>query len=226
MAFKVSSALQRASTIAGKITASAIAFVTIYAFFAIKPLPYFSIRLEAREDGQQCEILYSEESGLDRYHVDPRGLAGLVNHVGQVVFIDLDVDAMLIEHESDDSCGLDFRPEAASSGRWDEKNPHNLYPIYGPGLEETADGSSPDVVVLHVPKHAEAFLTVSTDEGFGYHLRGAVCADEVAQSEGILRINLVPVDVYANSYLTSRYECSLEAERMPFRFLAPLLCSL
>lgn len=226
MVFKVSSALQKVSTITGKITGAVIAFVTIYAFFAIKPLPHFAIQLKAQENVQGCEILYHEDAGLDRYHVDPYGLAGLVDHVGQVVFVDLDVDAMILEHEDDDFCGLDFRPEAASSGRWDQQNPHNLYPIAGPGLAEIADGSSVDVVVLHVPKHAEAFLTVSMDEGFSYHLRGAVRADEAAHSEGFLHINLVPVDVYANSYLTSRYECSLEAERMPFRFLAPLLCSL
>lgn len=221
-------------TIIAKISAAIIGFLTIYAFFAVKPLPRVDLDLDLRVGEYGCQTHYVDED--DRYRYDSKGLAGLVDHVGQVVFVNIEVHADLsferseetdegTDSEVDQACFLDMSDEAASAGGWSDENPHNLTAIASLPLDDRSSGYSYDAVNIYAPRETAPFLQLGVCEGHCYSLRGAVRADEVANSEGIMDINLIPVDVYANSYLTSRYECSLQAENMLFPRLAAILCS-
>lgn len=77
---------------------------------------------------------------------------------------------------------------------------------------------------LILPIYSGEYTTVNLCEGHCYRLKGPVQIREIYSSEGYVGIQLAPVDIYRNSYLASKYECTLKTRASNWGLLAPFAC--
>lgn len=220
-----------------------VTLLTVFTFFSVKPLPLVEIDLTQAENDDQTAVEIAETLGScvlsntvmsDEYkHLErPEGLKRLAQNHGQLIYVKLKISSEIsltgVDRPNAYGCVLGLNNLAENgAGLWGDIEILENFEIQTKeNVPDPLDPSYEGTVGLLLPRKSQPFTTVMLCESHCYQLEGAVRVQQAFSSEGYIGLRLVPVDVYANSYLTSRYECRLKVQDSPFELFAPIICAL
>ena len=220
------------ATLISKVVAAVIAVMTIWTFFAVKPLPELVVRLQSEQRDQACS-LKNDEFAAEYREGGTRGALDRVSELlGQVVFVRLHItaDAYFGDEGGEPSgCSLNLNNLSGESGLWGDVDADRAFEVdvdvEMSFYEAIDDFTYTGWPVLLLPNRSSEFISVNLCEAHCFDLVGPVRLQEGFASEGFYGIKFIPVDVYANSYLTARYECRLRVQDSAWPALAPLICA-
>jgi len=205
------------------------------------PFPFVKVNLGLNPENT-CSISLNEDYGEDDQHLKtPEALDDLMKNRGFVTFVELDLTidtsredglsaadaaALLADPCYGDGLLLS-RKTLASVLNFQPAQTDDAFALtvekefkYSNGQEEYLATA----MELILPIYSGEYTTVNLCEGHCYRLKGPVQIREIYSSEGYVGIQLAPVDVFQNAYLTSRYECTLKTRASTWNPLAPLRC--
>ncbi|PWV99850.1 hypothetical protein DFR52_10347 [Hoeflea marina] len=217
------------------------ALVALFSFFAVKPLAHVEIRMAAVIDDDRCKFQmaipsdrYANPSDVNEIIPTPKGVQNLYDNLGSVIYLSLSLDGDFID-ESDDhlksgKCTIGVKNaihDESGASLWGTIDYSSFLEVdVVEPLSDEEDGFEDAEVILLVPNGSSDFISADSCEGYCHQLRGPVRVQRAFMAEGFLGIKLVPVNIYENAYLTSRYECRLEILKTGYEFIAPLICAL
>ncbi|WP_152599778.1 hypothetical protein [Hoeflea sp. BAL378] len=217
--------MRRGITILASITAGFVTLLTILSFFAVKPLPYLELNLDAIMDEGRCKFQIVN-NGIN----DNKILNELYESNGTSIYLYMNINVIPNENVNDNSsineCVAVSLDTEYNKSTWGNLKGLDFFEIE---IKDTisipSEGYINNTIILLVPNSPGDFLQLKSCEGYCHQILGPVRIQKAFSEEGFIGVKLDPVNVYENSYLTSRYECRLEVQSKGYELVAPIICA-